>query len=242
MAIHPRHKGGGSRRDVWSLGSWSPGQQGQREKKENNCIIKGMEIKFVGWLTPKTIQNKKASSLIVEFTKPEHANMAIDEGLIIEAAMQHALPPRHAVIAQKRTTQRSAKRGLPTHPQNPSARNACKKRQEEQMKIKRALANRPGRHRTKDMYAENTGLNRAGNEPGICTGPQATDRNSQFNFGDFPRLVPQTQSSQEPSGQLPIKRQRSPTRKAAEGMQSKRQTVTASNRNNQEECPQLYRL
>jgi hypothetical protein len=55
---------------------------------ENNCIIKGMEIKFVGWLSPKTVQNKKASSLIVEFTKPEDANMAIDEGLIIEAAMQ----------------------------------------------------------------------------------------------------------------------------------------------------------
>jgi hypothetical protein len=33
-------------------------------------------------------QEKKASSLIVEFTKPEHANMAIEEGLIIEAAMQ----------------------------------------------------------------------------------------------------------------------------------------------------------
>jgi hypothetical protein len=47
---------------------------------ENSCIIKGMEIKFVGWLSPKTIQIKKASSLIVEFAKPEHANMAIDEG------------------------------------------------------------------------------------------------------------------------------------------------------------------
>jgi hypothetical protein len=47
---------------------------------ENNCIIKGMETKFVGWLSPKTIQNKKASSLSVEFTKPEHA---IDEGLIM---------------------------------------------------------------------------------------------------------------------------------------------------------------
>jgi hypothetical protein len=49
-------------------------------KMENNCIIKGMEIKFVGWLTPKTIPNKKASSLIIEFTKPEHANIAIEEG------------------------------------------------------------------------------------------------------------------------------------------------------------------
>ena len=97
--------------------------------------------------------------------------------------------------------------------------NACKKRQEEQMKIKRALANRPGRHRTKDMGTENPGS-------------QATSRNLQFNFGDFPRLTPQTQSSQEPSGQLASKRQRSPTRKAAEGTQPKRRSVATTNRNN----------
>ena len=61
-------------------------------KMENIYIIKGMEIKFVGWLSPKTIQNKKASSLIVEFTKPEHANIAINEGLIIEVALPAPAP------------------------------------------------------------------------------------------------------------------------------------------------------
>jgi hypothetical protein len=44
------------------------------------------------------------------------------------------------------------------------------------MKIKRALANRPGRHRRRDMHTENSEV-------------QATSRNLQFNFGDFPRLV-----------------------------------------------------
>ena len=28
-------------------------------KMENSCIIKGMDIKYVGWLTPKTIHNKR---------------------------------------------------------------------------------------------------------------------------------------------------------------------------------------
>ena len=102
--------------------------------------------------------------------------------------------------------------------------NACKKRQEEQIKIKRALATRPGRHRTKDMGTENSGL-------------QATSRNLQFNFGDFPRLAPQTESSQEPSGQLASKRQRSPTRKVVEGTQPKRRSVATTNRNNKRAAP-----
>ena len=55
---------------------------------ENSCIIKGIDIKHIGWLTPKTIHNKKASSLIVEFTILEHANKTIDEGLIIEALIK----------------------------------------------------------------------------------------------------------------------------------------------------------
>jgi hypothetical protein len=223
-------------------------------KMENNCIIKGMEIKFVGWLSPKTIQNKKASSLIVEFTKPEHANMAIDEGLIIEAAMQqceyydrgcklkqcfncqqyghigsqctatqacsYCAEAHNAKECEKRMAHPPAEpKCAVCNGKHTSWSNACKKRQEEQIKIKRALATRPGRHRTKDMGTENSGL-------------QATSRNLQVNFGDFPRLAPQTQSSQEPSGQLASKRQRSPTRKVVEGTQPKRRSVATTNRNN----------
>jgi hypothetical protein len=121
---------------------------------ENNCIIKGMETKFVGWLSPKTIQNKKASSLNVEFTKPEHA---IDEGLIIDAAMQQCeyydrgcklkqyfncqqyghidsqgTAAQGRSIAQKRTTQSSARGGQSTHTQNPNARCVMENTQLEQ--------------------------------------------------------------------------------------------------------------
>ncbi|TGO46402.1 hypothetical protein BCON_0327g00020 [Botryotinia convoluta] len=95
--------------------------------------------------------------------------------------------------------------------------NACKKRQEEQMKIKRALANRPGRHRTRDMCTENPEA-------------QATSRNLQFNVGEFPRLAPQTQPSQELSGQPTSKRQRSPTWKVVEGTYPKRRSVATTKR------------
>jgi hypothetical protein len=76
---------------------------------ENNCIIEDMEIKFVGWLSPKTIQNKKASSLIVEFTKPEHANRAIDEVASLRDYMAEAYVRRkrtqaeYSVMLQVRT-------------------------------------------------------------------------------------------------------------------------------------------
>jgi hypothetical protein len=55
--------------------------------------------------------------------------------------------------------------------------NAGKKGQEEQVQIKRALANRPGHHRTDTHMA-----GRVDNESGLS---QATDRNFQFNFWDF---------------------------------------------------------
>lgn len=57
------------------------------------------------------------------------------------------------------------------------------------MKIKRALADRPRRHRTKDMSKDNYG------ELELCAGPQATRRNLKLNLREFPLLAPQTQSS-----------------------------------------------
>lgn len=223
-------------------------------KMENSCIIKGMDIKFVGWLSPKTIQNKKASSLIVEFTKPEHANMAIDEGLIIEAAMQQCeyydrgcklkqcfncqqyghigsqctAAQVCSYCAEAHNAKECEKRAVnpPAEPKcavcdgkHTSWSNACKKRQEEQMKIKRALENRPGRHRTRDICTENPEA-------------QATSRNFQFNAEELPCLALQTQPSQELSGQPTNKRQRTPTWKVVEGTYPKRRSVATTKRSN----------
>ncbi|CAD6441285.1 01699007-7bd9-4b1f-9e77-88f76fa21b8f-CDS [Sclerotinia trifoliorum] len=87
------------------------------------------------------------------------------------------------------------------------------------MKIKRALANRPGRHRTRDMCTKNPEA-------------QATSRNLQFNVGEPPRLAPQTKPSQELSGQPTSKRQRSQTWKVVEGTYPKRRSVATTKRSN----------
>ena len=47
----------------------------------NRPFIPRAEIKYVGWLT-RNATSKSASSVIIEFTKPEDANKIIDEGLV----------------------------------------------------------------------------------------------------------------------------------------------------------------
>ncbi|KAH6976507.1 hypothetical protein BKA56DRAFT_688277 [Ilyonectria sp. MPI-CAGE-AT-0026] len=49
--------------------------------QDNKPFIPTAEIKYIGWLT-KSSSTKSASSIIVEFTKPEDANRVIDEGFI----------------------------------------------------------------------------------------------------------------------------------------------------------------
>lgn len=49
--------------------------------QDNKPFIPNAEIKYIGWLS-KSALTKSASSIIVEFTKPEDANKIIDEGLI----------------------------------------------------------------------------------------------------------------------------------------------------------------
>ncbi|PQE17592.1 reverse transcriptase protein [Rutstroemia sp. NJR-2017a WRK4] len=61
---------------------------------------------------------------------------------------------------------------------------------------------------------------------------QATSRNFQFNAEELPRLVPQTQPSQELSGQPTNKRQRTPTWKVVEGTYPKRRSVATTKRSN----------
>jgi hypothetical protein len=49
--------------------------------QENRPFIPNAGIKYIGWLT-RTVATKSASSVIIEFTKPQDANKIIDEGLI----------------------------------------------------------------------------------------------------------------------------------------------------------------
>lgn len=49
--------------------------------QENRPFIPSAEIKYIGWLTRKSAE-KAASSIIIEFTRPQDANKIIDEGLI----------------------------------------------------------------------------------------------------------------------------------------------------------------
>ena len=49
--------------------------------QDNRPFIPRAEIRYVGWLTRNAV-SKSASSVIIEFTKPEDANKIIDEGLV----------------------------------------------------------------------------------------------------------------------------------------------------------------
>jgi len=49
--------------------------------QDNKPFIPLADIKYIGWLS-RLAPTKSASSIIVEFTRPEDANKIIDEGLI----------------------------------------------------------------------------------------------------------------------------------------------------------------
>lgn len=49
--------------------------------QDNKPFIPLADIKYIGWLS-RSAATKSASSIIVEFTRPEDANKIIDEGLI----------------------------------------------------------------------------------------------------------------------------------------------------------------
>ncbi|KAJ9634224.1 hypothetical protein H2199_009054 [Coniosporium tulheliwenetii] len=53
---------------------------------ENRPLLPRAEIKYIGWLT-KASTNKKNSSLVVEFARPEDANAAIIGGIVWQAEM-----------------------------------------------------------------------------------------------------------------------------------------------------------
>lgn len=48
---------------------------------ENKPLLPNAEIRYVGWLT-KASTNKRASSLVIEFSRAEDANAAITGGIV----------------------------------------------------------------------------------------------------------------------------------------------------------------
>lgn len=56
-------------------------ENGNQILQDNRPFIPQAEIKHIGWLT-RDASAKTASTITIEFTKPEDANKVIDEGLI----------------------------------------------------------------------------------------------------------------------------------------------------------------
>ncbi|KAK0841758.1 hypothetical protein LTS02_016735 [Friedmanniomyces endolithicus] len=56
----------------------------------NTPFIPRAEIKYIGRLTRK-VPSRSASSVIIEFTKPEDANKIINEGLVCQGESEHIL-------------------------------------------------------------------------------------------------------------------------------------------------------
>lgn len=52
---------------------------------ENHRIINGIQIQRIFWLNPKAATTKDHTSAVLDFTQPEHANRAIEQGIIIGA-------------------------------------------------------------------------------------------------------------------------------------------------------------
>src|SRR5579862_9637193 len=60
----------------------------QQVMMENMSMLGEAEITYIGWLT-RAGTKKQASSLVIEFTRPEDANKAIEEGLIMDAEIHN---------------------------------------------------------------------------------------------------------------------------------------------------------
>ncbi|KAI1315997.1 hypothetical protein F5Y16DRAFT_414742 [Xylariaceae sp. FL0255] len=92
---------------------------------DNKPFIPNAEIKFIGWLSRKSL-TKSASSIIIEFTEPEDANKIIDEGLIWQGQVfqcELARRRKHVAFARKSIALETALLG-PTTPRPESVRYA----------------------------------------------------------------------------------------------------------------------
>ena len=72
---------------VQEINKTSSEQVARTLELENQANIQGLKIKYTGWLQPKTAAAKKNSTLVAEFTEPEHANLAIRNGMMIGARL-----------------------------------------------------------------------------------------------------------------------------------------------------------
>ncbi|EKG09445.1 gag-like protein [Macrophomina phaseolina MS6] len=90
---------------------------------ENKPLLPNAEIKYVGWLT-KASTNKKASSLVVEFSRAEDANAAITGEMVWQAEMLSCeLYDRTCKVKQCLNCQKYGRIG--THCEAPQACGYC---------------------------------------------------------------------------------------------------------------------
>ncbi|KJK84712.1 hypothetical protein H633G_11540 [Metarhizium anisopliae BRIP 53284] len=90
--------------------------------QENRPFIPNAGIKYIGWLT-RTSAAKTASSVIIEFTRPQDANKIIDEGLIWQGEKCANCRGAHEAWSKQ-----------------------CATRKDEMAKVKAAYATRPRYH------------------------------------------------------------------------------------------------
>ncbi|KAF2752360.1 hypothetical protein EJ05DRAFT_446756, partial [Pseudovirgaria hyperparasitica] len=111
---------------------------------ENKPFIPRADIKFMGWLTRKT-PSKSASSVIIDFTRPEDANKIIDEGLIWQGEVFQCERYERQYCPEK--FERTASRKCANcHADHEAWNRICPIRKDELAKTKEAYAMRSHYH------------------------------------------------------------------------------------------------
>ncbi|RFN51417.1 gag-like protein [Fusarium flagelliforme] len=154
--------------------------------QENRPFIPNAGIKYIGWLT-RTVATKSASSVIIEFTKPQDANKIIDEGLIWQGEVfqcelyghigtQCKATTRCGYCAQEHASRECCVKSDKSVPrkcanckgQHEAWSNQCVDRKEEMAKVKVAYAARPRYHL---VPQSNVAVNQANTMVGVQKEP-----------------------------------------------------------------------
>jgi hypothetical protein len=162
--------------------------------QENRPFIPNAGIKYIGWLT-RTFATKSASSVIIEFTKPQDANKIIDEGLIWQGEVfQCELYDRSCRLRQCFSCQRYGHIGTQC-----KATTRCVDRKQEMAKVKAAYAARPRYHLVPQSSA-------AVNQANTMVGVQKEPTGRVVREG-APSLLPgRTQQDRQGRSRSPTKR------------------------------------
>ncbi|KAH7248188.1 gag-like protein [Fusarium solani] len=173
--------------------------------QENRPFIPSAGIKYIGWLTRKSAA-KNASSIIIEFTRPQDANKIIDEGLIWQGEVfQCELYDRSCRLRQCFGCQGYDHIG--THVprkcanykgQHEAWSNQCADRKEEIAKVKAAYAAHPRYHLEPQCSIEEP-TGRIIREGASSLAP---DRNQQSRQGRSRSPIKRGQKRANPGGNI----------------------------------------